>query len=388
LKIIELNGVGYINSGALLMMRACKQRIIDLGMTPVLSMLVGSHSQRRKEEVDHLIHFPDQLLNVRYVLPRVAWEAPAVAIRCVPGGIKKRLNIWGYADLSAVLDVSGFRYSDQIGTKYVVRALARANYCKKHNQKYVMLPQAFGPFEDPSIRSPMRELVDASDAVFARDRTSLDHLIGVALNSAKIRLAPDFTNLLAPCDTRQFSGEDEFAIIVPNKKMIEKTGAGVADHYRAATVHIARSLASSGLRVVVMIHEQKDRILAEELAEAAGLTSSIISDDDPLVLKQILGRSALVVGARYHALISALSQGVPCIGFGWSHKYRELFTEYGCPEALVDPLQSRSSVHNVVNNILDENHRENMRALISENALRIRQEAAQMWRQVETHLTQ
>jgi colanic acid/amylovoran biosynthesis protein len=79
----------------------------------------------------------------------------------------------------------------------------------------------------------------------------------------------------------------------------------------------------------VLVHEERDRELADRLAHEAGLSDPVAQFDDPLELKGILGACAFSVGSRFHGLVSALSQGVPCLGTSWSHKYRELFDDYG-----------------------------------------------------------
>ena len=38
------------------------------------------------------------------------------------------------------------------------------------------------------------------------------------------------------------------------------------------------------------------------------------------------------MGSRFHALVAALSQGIPVAALGWSHKYAELLGEFGLRE--------------------------------------------------------
>ncbi len=50
----------------------------------------------------------------------------------------------------------------------------------------------------------------------------------------------------------------------------------------------------------------------------------------------MIGKTACVVGSRYHALVAALSQGIPCMALSWSHKYRELLKPFGLGKYAVE----------------------------------------------------
>lgn len=67
-----------------------------------------------------------------------------------------------------------------------------------------------------------------------------------------------------------------------------------------------------------------------------GIDSDIIKERlDAHVLKGIIGNSMFVVGSRYHLLIAGLSSGVPCLAFGWNHKYEEAFDMFDCGEYVI-----------------------------------------------------
>jgi colanic acid/amylovoran biosynthesis protein len=52
-------------------------------------------------------------------------------------------------------------------------------------------------------------------------------------------------------------------------------------------------------------------------------------------IKSLIANCDLVVGSRFHALVAALSQGIPAMALGWSHKYLELLRPFGLEKYVV-----------------------------------------------------
>jgi colanic acid/amylovoran biosynthesis protein len=115
---------------------------------------------------------------------------------------------------------------------------------------------------------------------------------------------------------------------------------------------LARRLAERGFTVRVLNHEgAADAALCESLRRSAG-GAEVISEADPRALKGLIGAAGVVVGSRYHACVNALSQGVPCLGTAWSHKYRALFQDFGVAEYLLESSDP-TSAHRALDHLLD-----------------------------------
>ena len=85
-----------------------------------------------------------------------------------------------------------------------------------------------------------------------------------------------------------------------------------------------------------MAHEAMDRDYASRLCAEFGDRVTLYRIDDSVRAKALVGGATLVVSSRYHGLVNALSQCVPAIGTSWSHKYAQLFADYGCGDSLWD----------------------------------------------------
>lgn len=85
--------------------------------------------------------------------------------------------------------------------------------------------------------------------------------------------------------------------------------------------------------------------------------------------KSIIGNAYIAIGSRYHFLIASLSSGIPSMALGWSHKYRELFAEFGLADFVIEHhemtskrvidmaeklLEERESVYKLINDKLPD----------------------------------
>ena len=73
-------------------------------------------------------------------------------------------------EIDIVIDAAGFAYSDQWGEKASLGLASSCRSWKDNGAKVILLPQAFGPFENPVIRRAMISVVDNVDLVFAREK--------------------------------------------------------------------------------------------------------------------------------------------------------------------------------------------------------------------------
>jgi colanic acid/amylovoran biosynthesis protein len=83
-------------------------------------------------------------------------------------------------------------------------------------------------------------------------------------------------------------------------------------------------------------------------------------------------------------VISTLSQGVPCLGTSWAHKYAALYGEYGVPDWLLDNSASPESTASRLLQMKTEGPKH--AAALSAKALEIGRQAEKMWGTVDQQL--
>lgn len=318
---IDIRGTNTVNKGAQLMLEATVERLspeFSLSMGPVQSSFAVRSQLGLKQTLS---------INGRPL-------ASARLGNLVPRKARRWYGLVADNELSGVVDASGFAYSDTFGAARAEREASVAKHWRKRGIGHVLLPQAFGPFEDAKTAEATKRLVEQATLVFVRDRVSAEYLEGLG-TSVMPQLMPDFTiGLTAPEIAPVTDGRPFFAI-VPNKKMFS-TGAVAKEKYvddLVAYGQAARDI--HHLEPIVVTHETGDGELGTEIATK--LAARVITDPSPRVLKAMIGQAHAMVASRFHAVVGGLSQGVPTLAYGWSHKYKELLRDFGAEDWITTP---------------------------------------------------
>lgn len=285
------------------------------------------------------------------------------------------------SDVDVVLDASGFAYGDIWGPGPCRQVIEDSRRWKAKGAKVILLPQAFGPFQKPDVKREFANMLDCVDLVYAREEISLRHVRAVGGASSSVRRCHDFTNLVKGVAPEGVELPDRFAAIVPNQKILAKGNDG--EVYIRLLVSIAECVQARDIEPVLVLHSsQGDSEIADSVQSALGSEVRRVEGLNGRQLKSILGQAELVAGSRFHSLVSALSQGVPCLATSWSHKYEELFREYRCPDYVLPIDVKREDLETKIAELSKGEKREELVRGLRERSDFFRQEAARMFAQV------
>lgn len=247
-------------------------------------------------------------------------------------------------------------------------------------KRLVMLPQTYGPFKSRLSRSMAKYILKRAAAVYSRDRESLEYakdLLNNPSESGKVRFIPDVafvldsrrpdnqdidslerirtsngilvglnvSGLLSCCGNAEdnvfnlrvdyttlinsiveflMKRDDTAILLVPHSGVLPESDT--LPH---------RNMRKKGYREMsdavacVMIYEQFSTKYSNRIFLVRG-------HYDQNETKYIIGLCDFFIGARMHACIAALSQGVPAVGIAYSKKFYGVFESIGLADCVVD----------------------------------------------------
>lgn len=373
---IVLSGVETKNKGAELMLYAILQEI------------------ERKH--------PDAIVYIPYsdIRPGLSYVTTSLDFRFTPSsqfiykthlaGVFRQLHLplkWLYKanfvkQADYFIDASGFHFSDQ-KKKFTPQKVKKWEVVLKEYReqgtRIVFLPQAFGPAQKANTLNGLRILSDYASLIMPREQTSYNYLeqSGV-VNMNKVKLFTDFTSLVEGVFPKGYERLKAGVCIIPNLRMVD-TGTISKDNYIGIISSIVNSCKASGHPIYLLNHEGKeDEQLIYECKERIGNSIEVVTGLNALEVKGMIASAYVVITSRFHGLASALNSCVPCLATSWSHKYSELFNDYGLSDGVL-PLDNNEKAIEKVSSFIDNNMNAEIRQHLTAQVEMVKARTTDMW---------
>lgn len=374
--VIELRGVEFHNKGAQLMLLSILEKVRKEYPNAIFTM----EKRTNVSEKDMRNHN----IKTKYRFKKRNFDLSFLG-HFFPKSYRTRNNIILDHEINIVLDGSGFAYGDFWGAEKCYNRLSK-NLVKWKSQgkKVILLPQAFGPFENPKLRREMEKVIKHCDLIFTRDKYSNEHVLNLLPDVTNVFLKPDFTNLIKGKLPNRIVLPKIYTVIIPNFKMIESKVFEDRNKYINFLKYVVNYFQERGRNPVFLNHEgQKDYELMVDVNALLTQKIPLINEKDPLVIKGVISSASGILTSRFHGLVSGLSQNVPSLCLGWSHKYLALLEDYGVEQLLISEEDIQQDLlDKKLNLIINEDSR-----LKLENALKVSSSAQKelsngMWNQI------
>lgn len=373
--LIEVKGVQFVNKGAELMLHAVLQQMQQHWPQAQLVLAPNPNS-------------PYAARARLGALQRMPMRKGGIDLNGISRFIPQRLRRWlrnnlglvFAVDIDVVLDASGFAYGDQWPLANTAFLCAELRRFAAWGKPYILLPQAFGPFNRPAEQQLLATDLKLAALICAREETSFGHVANLAGNVSTLVQFADFTNLVSGVQPGYYAADGQKVLIIPNSNMTSHRNqhSNWQHNYLPMLCNAVQVIREMGLTPVLLNHEGRDDGAICNAVQQYDQAVEIINEADPLKVKGIIGASKAVICSRFHGCVSALSQGVPCLGTSWSHKYERLFDEYGQPEALlsagVTAMQLKQKLLQAINNADSP--------LIAARRAALKLRSEQLWQQV------
>jgi polysaccharide pyruvyl transferase WcaK-like protein len=227
---------------------------------------------------------------------------------------------------------SGDSLSDIYGAHRHSVMSAVHEFAVQAGRPVVMAPQTIGPFRSATGRALARRSLHRSALVFARDPVSAD--AAASLSRPVDAVTSDLAFAIPPPE--EIARRRDVILNVSGLLWQENPHVD-ARAYREAVTTIVRMLLAGSRSVAVLPHvldshdRDNDAPAVDALAAEFGADLEVVAPRGLDDARAIIAGSRVLIGARMHACLNALSTGVPAIAMAYSRKFAPLFDAIGWP---------------------------------------------------------
>jgi polysaccharide pyruvyl transferase WcaK-like protein len=275
-------------------------------------------------------------------------------------------SIRGLAESVALVDLAGVSFIDG-REKFLPFNVLTLLPAWLLGTPIVKLSQAVGPFNKPINRALARFMLPKCRMVWARGGQTRRFLEQSGFPGLTMAQADDiaFNHRDAYALTDEggealVAGLGRIAALRPDVRgvvgicpssVVAVQSARQGGDYEAVLTDLITSLARDGLLVVLfpnatravdaVAQRNNDLPLLRRLrdaSEGAALPAPVVFDFDinATGIKRVIAATDIVLVSRFHAMVGALSLGVPAAVLGWSHKYEEVMARFGLEGNVMD----------------------------------------------------
>ncbi|MBQ7098566.1 MAG: polysaccharide pyruvyl transferase family protein [Oscillospiraceae bacterium] len=256
-------------------------------------------------------------------------------------------NIYRHTDL--FVDISGYALGSNWDAKVCNDYLDAIEHALAYGIPVYLMPQSFGPFDyqdeaGKAIDKRTRRLFPQVKHIFAREQEGYDALISryglsnVTLTHDMVLASKieDYSPALREKPVFELPTIPENSMgLIPNVRVGD---SGVNDPLTVYTAAVRAAL-EQGLNVFITYHSSQDR-------ELCGAIKAAFADEEKVVLldrdhscmefNELVKKFRFLAASRFHSIVHALKNGVPCVALGWATKYMDLMKLFSQEQYVFD----------------------------------------------------
>lgn len=258
-----------------------------------------------------------------------------------------------YRNCDMMVDISGYALGSNWDAPCCNVYLEHLEFAEGFGIPVCLMPQSFGPFDfgadHPGIDARCRKLLPTCKAILAREQEGYDALVNT-YGLTNVRLAPDLVLNNKGIDLKHIFREiSELRLpeIAPNSIAVVPNGRNLSVGSGEAVLNLYRAAIRQGLKqgktVYLLHHATSDAKICAQLKEQFEEEKRVVvleQEFSCLEFNELVKRFDYLVASRFHSIVHAYKNGVPCITLGWAKKYEDLLAQFEQGDYLFDVRNS------------------------------------------------
>lgn len=260
-----------------------------------------------------------------------------------------------------IININGIAFVGD-GTRSWISSLFELSssfYSKKFNKPFFRYTQSYGPFNKLLVRLIARNELLKLPCILARGDISAKNCRDLVPEKT-VYSYPDVAIGLEPANNEWLNSflstynlqKGGFVVLSPSAviyNMPSTDSSCLGRNHIIVFSNLVQYFIKTGIPVLFVPHttspnlNECDRHVSKQVVTKiksftipVGMCQVIEEELDCQQLKSVISASQFAVVSRYHALVAALSTGVPSISLGWNDKYQDLLNFYNAGEYSVD----------------------------------------------------
>lgn len=317
-----------------------------------------------------------------------------ILIDCIKFTVGKRDNLWRFMEVSqkiekidCIIDISGFNLGEKWKKQIQESYLDNIRIAKKYNIPMFVMPQSFGGFNySPKLNyilDEIRELLCYPEIIFARESQGYEALVNnFGLSNVKQSTdlvlqnnGVDLSHIYKKWDAINTPDISPDSIgVIPNMQCFNH---GDKEKNMELYDMIINHLLDVGKKIYIFRHSKEDLPICRAIAKLFIHKNVILLENDFSCFEydQFVRKFDFIICSRYHGIVHAYRNYIPCILLGWEIKYIELAKKVGQGAYAFDITKSTdetSLILNAVDNL--SANLESEKKTIKKNVIEIQKE--------------
>lgn len=255
-----------------------------------------------------------------------------------------------YRNTDLMIDISGYALGSNWSVETCNHYLDHLEFAKAFRIPVYLMPQSFGPFDfkdeaGKKVDQRIAALLPTVKVICAREQegyqalkeqyhlNNVIHTNDLVVNNCGV----DLQHIYRKTPRLSFPHIlPESVAVIPNQRNYE-----IADEAQVQKLYVSviKKLLQSYSAVYLLNHSDVDKEICKQLKNEFNSDNRVILIErelNCLEFNEVVKQFQFIVASRFHAIVHAFKNGIPCIALGWATKYYDLMKQFGQEQYMLD----------------------------------------------------